>query len=165
MSSFCPPLLLLLPPPPPPLSSPPPHAVTPKASAATRQPEAAIQRDLKEPLLIRVINCGRASYPAPASLAKQRGRRWSGMPFHGEPRGAVLVPAGFVARQERRDDVRGRGDQDHDDRDHERVEGLDSRRPEDDPHDETGDKGEEEAHAPRRLPPQAFGQRGHERPH
>src|SRR3954465_16076928 len=59
MSSVLPPLLLLLPPPPPPLSSPPPHAVTPKASAATRQPEAAIQRDLKEPLLIRVINCGR----------------------------------------------------------------------------------------------------------
>src|SRR6185436_1907966 len=45
----------LSPPPPPlllpPLSSSPPQAATPNASAATRQPEAAQEREIKEPLL------------------------------------------------------------------------------------------------------------------
>jgi hypothetical protein len=41
-----PPLLLLLE-----LLSSPPHAATPNASATTRQPEAAKERETKEPLL------------------------------------------------------------------------------------------------------------------
>jgi hypothetical protein len=51
MFSVPPPLLSLLPPPPLPESEPP-QAETPTANAAIRQPEAAIQREFKEPLLM-----------------------------------------------------------------------------------------------------------------
>src|SRR5690349_5836823 len=54
MFSVLPPPLLLLPPPPPELESSPPQAVTPTANAAIRQPEAAIQREFKEPLLMGI---------------------------------------------------------------------------------------------------------------
>src|SRR5215216_3085544 len=53
------------PPPPPPESSSPPQAATPNASAAARQPEAANEREIKEPLLIGIV-VGRRFYARPS---------------------------------------------------------------------------------------------------
>src|SRR3954463_676044 len=67
MSSVLPPLLLLLPLPLPLLLSEPPHAETPTANAATRQPEAATQREFKEPLLMGISQRAAIVIAAPSS--------------------------------------------------------------------------------------------------
>src|SRR3954469_15853497 len=73
-----PPLPLLLPP--PELELSPPHAAMPTASAATRQPEAAIRLVFKEPLLIRVSYYEAAILSAARWERQQRYRRRGGMP-------------------------------------------------------------------------------------
>src|SRR3954466_11270066 len=76
-SSVLPPPLLLLPLPPPLLLlSEPPQAETPTAKAATRQPEAAIQREFKEPLLMGINQRTAIVFAAPSSRqpCQNRGR-------------------------------------------------------------------------------------------
>src|SRR3954447_7269064 len=73
-----PPLPLLLPPPELELSLP--QAAMPTASAATRQPEAAIRLVFKEPLLIRVSYFEAAILAATCWERHQRARRRGGIP-------------------------------------------------------------------------------------
>src|SRR4051812_24583735 len=128
MSSVLPPPLLLLPPPPLLPESEPPQAVTPTANAATRQPEAAIQREFKEPLLVGISQ--RAAIVIAAPSRRQHCQNPRRIAQRAAPAGAeVSVARALVARQERRDDVRRGSDEHHDDGDHEGVEGLDAGRP------------------------------------
>src|SRR5919112_1853214 len=112
-----------VPPPPPPPSSSSPHAPTPKASAASRQPYAANERDLKEPLL-------RSRYWAailrtPLLRRREDARNVGGMMRRGAPQSArnrVLAGPAVgiaVAREVAPDEPHGGGEQDHDDGDHE----------------------------------------------
>src|SRR5215208_4354661 len=66
MFRVLPPPLLLPPPPPPEPESSPPQAVTPAANAAIRQPEAAIQREFKEPLLMGINQRAAILFAAPS---------------------------------------------------------------------------------------------------
>ena len=67
MSSVLLPPLLLPPLPPLEFESLPPHAATPTANAATRQPEAANQREFKEPLLMGINQRAAILIAAPSS--------------------------------------------------------------------------------------------------
>src|ERR1044072_9276364 len=135
MFSVLPPPLSPLLPPELSLSSPP-QAVTPIASAPMRQPVAANQREFKEPLLIRGLIWAailRTPFPAAQQTATKHGR----FPASGEPAGArrwLALPP--VTRQIRHDEMDGRGDHEHDERDQHRVERLGADRPQDDPDDE-----------------------------
>src|SRR5689334_14352584 len=101
------------------LEPPPPHAVTPAASA-TRQPEAAIQREFKEPLLMGIVN-GRRFY-APFPPEGNHARTGGGMPIATAPSGAEWsVARALAAGEELHQDVRCGGHEQHEDRDHEGV--------------------------------------------
>src|SRR3954469_8704769 len=85
-----------------------PHAATPSASAATRQPEAAIERETKEPLLRSRLVGGDSTH----AFVKW-GRSVSDRPdeaaqsgFAPSSRRALRVP---VAREQRPDEVGGGG--------------------------------------------------------
>src|SRR3954447_24979833 len=141
----------VLPPPPPPLSlepplSSPPQAATPRDSAPMRQPVAANQREFKEPLLIRGLIWAailRTPVPAEQKSVTKHGR----LRNHGEPVGAGRwsgIPA--VTWEVWHHEANRRGDDQHDQRDQERIERLGADRPQDDPDDEARDQGEEHAH-------------------
>src|SRR3954449_4808920 len=128
------------------LLSSPPQAVTPRASAPMRQPVAANQREFKEPLLIKGLIWAailRTPVPAEQQSATKCGRlrgltepvgarRWSGFPA--------------VAGHIRHEQTHRCRDDEHQQRDQERVERLGSDRPQDDPDDEARDEGEKHAH-------------------
>src|SRR5215213_3371852 len=104
MFSVLPPPLLLLPPPPPPEpESSPPQAVTPTANAAIRQPEAAIQREFKEPLLMGINQRAAILVTAPSrrQLWQNGGRNAHGLRTGGcgvVSRASAGCPAGRARR-------------------------------------------------------------------
>src|SRR5262245_15722289 len=143
MFSVLPPLL-------PPLSpelslSSPPQAVTPRASAPMRQPVAANQREFKEPLLIKgLIWAAILRTPVPAE--QQSGTKNGECACSGEPVGARRW-SGFspVTREIRDHEAHRGGDDQHQQRDQERVEPLGADRPQDDPDDEPRDESQQHA--------------------
>src|SRR3954447_8976971 len=119
-----PPLLLL---PLSPLESSPPHAATPSASAATRQPEAAMNFDFKEPLLMRLV-FRRRFYARPDHACNTVVRAPD---KEAGPRGAYCSLSAtliFAAGEVAADDVERRRQQHEQHPDQERVEGLDQAR-------------------------------------
>src|SRR3954451_10587046 len=117
-------------------------------SAPMRQPVAANQREFKEPLLIKGLIWAailRTPVPAEQQSATKHGR----LRDHGEPVGARRWSGiAAVARKVRDHETDRGGDDQHQQRDEERVERLGADRPQDDPDDEPRDKGEQHAHCP-----------------
>src|SRR5215210_1206671 len=107
MFSVLPPPLLLPPSSPPELESSPPQAVTPTANAAIRQPEAAIQREFKEPLLMGINQRAAILFTAPSRRQhwQNRGRNAPALRTGRcgvASRGSAGCPAGRARRCEGR---------------------------------------------------------------